>query len=428
MARSEIIVGLDIGTTKICTVVGEVSGEELTHSGSAGDPMRGPVGQVEILAVGMEPSTGLRKGVVVDIPATVRAIEASVEKAERAGGVQIGSVYVGITGEHIASLNSRGVVAVTSADREITEEHVERVRDAARVIVLPPEREILHNIPRSYTVDGQEGVRHPLGMSATRLEVETHVVTGTATLVENVVKCVRRAHLTVEEVVLEPLASSLAVVTEAEKALGAVLVDIGGGTTDVALFADGSICHSAAIPVGGNHVTYDLSVGLRVPREQAERLKIASGCALRERVDEAEFVEVQRLGDTEPRELPRRVLAEIIAPRMEELFDLVQREVDAGGREGFVAAGIVLTGGGAQLAGTVELASRRLRMPVRIGRPRNVGGLAEAVDSPVFATAVGLVQYGAGRHRAFARAHPNGSIVSAVMERVSRWFLRLSKH
>jgi cell division protein FtsA len=417
VARSEIIAGLDIGTTKICTVVGEVGDEE----------------RVEIVAVGTAPSTGLRKGVIVDIPATVRAIEASVEQAERSGGVRIGSAYVGITGDHIASLNNRGVVAVTSADREIREEHLERAREAAGVMVLPPERQILHNIPRTYIVDGQEGVRYPIGMSATRLEVESHLVTGASTFIENVAKCAHRAGIAVEEVVLEPLASSLAVLTEAEKALGAALVDIGGGTTDVALFTDGAICHSAAIPVGGNHVTYDLSVGLRVSREQAEQLKIASGCALTERVGETEFVEVHRLGDEEPQELPRHVLAEIIEPRMEELFDLVRQQIEIGSNEmnrGVplkATAGLVLTGGGVQLPGTAELATRRTGLPVRIGRPRGVGGLTEVVDSPTFATAVGLVQYGAAQHRFTRRALNNGSLVSAVLERVSRWFLRLSR-
>lgn len=412
MARSEIVVGLDIGTTKICTVVGEVQDAD----------------RVEILAVGTAPSTGLRKGIVVDLPATVRAIEASVEQAERSGGVQIGSVYVGITGSHIASLNHRGVVAVTSADREITEEHVARVRQAARVVTLPPEQKILHTIPRCYIVDGQEGVLDPVGMSATRLEVEAHLVTAGATFVENVVKCVRRARLDVDAVVLEPLASSLAVVTEDEKAQGVALVDIGGGTTDVAVFAGGGICHSAAIPVGGNHVTYDLSVGLRLPREQAERLKVQWGCALREMVGEEEYVEIHRLGDPQPRELPRRVLAEIIEPRMVELFELVRQEIEKGGCHEFVAGSVVLTGGGAQLTGTLPLAARQLGTPARIGAPRNIGGLVEVVESPIFATGVGLVQYGAAQCRTRLHASPNGSLISAALERVSRWFLRLSRH
>ena len=238
MTRSEIIVGLDIGTTKVCTIVGEFT---------EGD-------RIDILGVGMAPSTGLRKGIVVDIDSTARAIEQSVRQAERMGGVHIGSVYVGVTGDHIASLNSRGVVAIPDAEPEITEAHVERATEAARVIVLPPDRQILHNIPRTFIVDGQDGVRHPVGMAAQRLEVETHVVTGAATLVENVVRCARKAGLSVEEVVLEPLASGLAVVTEAERAIGCVLVDIGGGTTDLALYAGGGLYHTAAIPVGGNHI------------------------------------------------------------------------------------------------------------------------------------------------------------------------------
>jgi cell division protein FtsA len=412
VTKSEIIVGLDIGTTKVCTVVGEVSAEE----------------RVEILAVGTAPSTGVRKGIVVDIDATVHAIRESIQAAERAGGVQIGSVYVGITGEHIASLNSRGVVAVTTADREIYEEHVSRVQEAAGVIVLPPDREILHNLPRTFIVDGQDGVRHPVGMSAQRLEVETHVVTAASTFIENVGKCVRRAHLTVEQIVLEPLAAGLAVVSEAERALGVALVDIGGGTTDVALFADGSIYHSAVIPVGGNHVTYDLSVGLRVPREDAETLKLRHGCALTDQPADEEYVEIRRLGDEEPHELPRRVIAEIIQPRMQEVFELVGRELERADGEGLTPTGLVLTGGGSQLAGVVELASRTLEIPVRVGRPRNVGGLADAVDSPIYATAVGLLLFGAEHRHPGVRALRNGGLVSSVMERMSRWLLRLSKH
>jgi cell division protein FtsA len=418
VAKSEIIVGLDIGTTKVCTVVGEVPSVLVPENGTG----------VEILAVGTAPSTGVRKGIVVDIDATVRAIRESVQAAERAGGVQIGSVYVGITGEHITSLNSRGVVAVTSADREIHEEHVTRVQEAARVIVLPPDREILHNLPRTYIVDGQDGVRHPVGMSAQRLEVETHVVTGASAFIENVGKCVRRAHLTVGEIVLEPLAASLAVVSEAERALGVALVDIGGGTTDVALFSDGAIYHSAVIPVGGNHVTYDLSVGLRIPREQAEDLKLRHGHALVDQVNDAEYVEIQRLGEAEPRELPRRVLAEIIEPRMQEVFELVGREMEQADGSGLSPTGLVLTGGGSQLAGIVDLAARTLQMPVRVGRPRKLGGLADAVDSPVHATAVGLVLHGAEREHPAVRDLRNGNLVSSVMERMSRWLLRLSKH
>jgi len=418
VAKSEIIVGLDIGTTKVCAVVGEVPGAEYLQNGAG----------VEILAVGMAPSTGVKKGIVVDIDATVRAIREAVEAAERAGGVQIGSVYVGITGEHITSLNSRGVVAVTSADREIHEEHVTRVQEAARVIVLPPDREILHNLPRTFIVDGQDGVRHPIGMSAQRLEVETHVVTGASSFIENVGKCVRRAHLTVEEIVLEPLAASLAVVSEAERALGVALADIGGGTTDIALFSDGSIYHSAAIPVGGNHVTYDLSVGLRIPREQAEAVKLRYGHALVDRVDDEDYFEIQRMGDEQPHELPRRVIAEIIEPRMQEVFELVGREMEQADGNGLAPTGLVLTGGGSQLEGAVELASRVLQMPVRVGRPRKLGGLADAVDSPAHATAVGLVLYGAEREHPTVRELRNGSLVSSVMERMSRWLLRLSKH
>jgi cell division protein FtsA len=411
VTRSEIIVGLDIGTTKVCTIVGELAEE----------------GRIDILGVGLAPSTGLRKGIVIDIDSTARAIEQSVRQAERMGGVHIGSVYLGVTGEHIASLNSRGVVAIAEGEREITDAHVQRATEAARVIVLPPDRQILHNIPRTFAVDGQEGVRHPVGMAAQRLEVETHVVTGAATLVENVVRCAQQAGLTVEEVVLEPIASGLAVVTEAEKAIGCVLADIGGGTTDLAIYSGGGLYHTAALPVGGNHVTYDLCVGLRVPPQRGEEIKKEHGAALTDWVLDDEFVPVQRLGDTEPQELPRRLVAEIIEPRMTQLFTLVREEISRVGMEDSVPAGLILSGGGAQLYGTAEMAQRILQMPVRIGRPRNVGALAEMVDNSIYATGVGLVQYGAGKQAAIYRAEPNGHLVSSLLERVSRWLLRLAR-
>ncbi len=411
MTKGEIIVGLDIGTTKVCTIVGELA---------EGD-------RIDVLGVGMAPSTGLRKGVVIDIDSTARAIEQSVRQAERMGGVHIGTVFVGVTGEHIASLNSRGVVAIAEAEPEITEAHVERATEAARVIVLPPDRRILHNIPRAFVVDGQEGVRHPVGMAAQRLEVETHVVTGATTLVENVVRCVRKAGLAVEEVVLEPLASGLAVVTEAEKAIGCVLVDIGGGTTDIALYAAGGLFHTAAIPVGGNHVTYDLCVGLKLPPQRGEELKKAHGVALVDWALEEEFVSVQRLGDAEPHDLPRRLLAEIIEPRITQLFTLVRDEIARVGMEESVPAGLILSGGGAELYGTAEVAQRVLQMPVRVGRPRNVGSLSEIVNNPIYATAVGLVQYGASRQAAVFQPASNGSLISSLLERMSRWLLRLAR-
>jgi cell division protein FtsA len=383
--------------------------------------------RIDILGVGMAPSTGLRKGIVIDIESTSQAIEQSVRQAERMGGVQIGCVYVGVTGEHIASLNSRGVVAIHETEPEITDQHVRRATEAARVIVLPPDRQILHNVPRTFIVDGQEGVRHPIGMAAQRLEVETHVVTGAAALVENVARCVRQAGLTVEEVVLEPLASGLAVVTEAEKAIGCVLADIGGGTTDLAIYTGGGLFHSAVLPVGGNHVTYDLCVGLRIPPQKGEEIKKQHGAALTDWVLEDEFFSVQRLGDPEPRELPRRLLAEIIQPRMEQLFTLVRDEIARVGMEDSVPAGLILSGGGAQLYGTSELAQRVLQMPVRVGRPRNVGALAEMVDNSIYATAVGLVQYGAGKQAVVYRPETNGHLVSSLLERMSRWLLRLAR-
>jgi cell division protein FtsA len=378
VARSEIVVALDIGTTKVCTLVGEVSGED----------------QVAILGVGLAPSTGMRKGVVTDISATAAAIRESVAQAEQMAGVHIATVYVGITGEHIDSLNSRGEVPVS---HEITDDHVQQARHAARQITLPSDREILHNLPRQYVVDGVEGVRHPVGMSATKLAVETHVVTAATASVENVVKCVQRAGLQIEEIVVEPLSTGLAVLTDAERQLGVVLADIGGGTTDVCLFVDGAITHTTIIPVGGNHVSYDLSVAFRLSPEDAERVKITYGAARKADVPSSEYIEIQMVGEDEPREIPRMLLTEIIHPRMEELFRLLRKHLDAAAGEGVYVTTCVLSGGGSQLAGSPELAHQVLEMPVRIGHPREVIDSRGLAASPVYATAVGMLQFAAQR-------------------------------
>jgi cell division protein FtsA len=405
VAKSELVVALDIGTTKVCTLVGEVSGED----------------QIEILGVGMAPSRGMRKGVVTDIPATVAAIRESVEAAERKAGVHIATVYVGITGEHIASLNSRGAVPVS---HEVGEEHVQQARHAARQVTLPPDREVLHNIPRQYIVDGQTGVRHPVGMSATKLEVETHVVTAATSFVENVMKCVQRAGLQIEELVVEPLATGLAVLTDAERQLGVVLADIGGGTTDVALWVDGAITHTLIIPVGGNHVTYDLSVAFRLSREDAEKVKLAYSAARPEDVDPEEFVEVQMIGEDEPREIPRRLLPEIVGPRMDELFRILRAHVERAAADGVYVSSCVLSGGGAQLFGAAQLAEEVLDMPVRVGRPREVLDPRGYVDSPVYATAVGLLQFAAPRMGARKRYREPRSLAAAAFATLTRFLRR----
>jgi cell division protein FtsA len=388
LAKNDIITGLDIGTTKVCALIAELT----EH------------GEILITGVGVAPSTGMKKGVVIDIDSTTRAVEEAVTKAARQAAREVESVYVGVTGEHIASLNSNGRIAITHPDREITHGDVDRVLEAARVIVLPPDRQILHAIPRSYSIDGQNGIRHPVGMSGTRLEVQTHIVHGATTFLQNVEKCVTRAGLEVTEAVLEPLATGEAVLLQAEKDLGVCLVDIGGGTSDLAVFVNGEVYYSAVIPVGGNHVTNDVAYGLTVAHEEAERLKTESGSALAEMVSEEDVIQVRQIGREESRKLRRRALVQIIEPRMQELFDLVQVELRKSDCQGRIPAGLVISGGGSQLKGCVEVAQQVLGVPVRIGRPHGVGGLGATLEHPMYATAVGLILYGA--RQSLAAQHP----------------------
>lgn len=373
-----MIAGLDIGTTKIAALIAEVT-----------DDMR-----VNIIGVGLAPSKGLRKGTVVDIEQTSESIVQAVEQAEHMAGRRIESVFVGITGEHIRSLNSKGMIAVTSPTREISREDVERVMESSRTVVLTPDREIIHAIPRGYIVDGQNGIRHPEGMSGSRLEVETHIIHGSSTFLQNVSKCVHRAQLQINVLVVEPIATAEAVLTEAERNLGVALADIGGGTTDVAVFTDGEIYYTGVIPIGGNHVTNDISMGLRTPPEESERVKLQYACALKEMVGDDEVVSHRPMGSNEERKVPARVLAEIVEPRMRELFELVYEEIKRSGAAGMLPGGLVLSGGGSLMRGVADLAREVTDMPVRVGRPMNIGGLADKVDSPVFATGVGLLLYG----------------------------------
>ena len=397
MPRQDLVAGLDIGTTKICCVTAEP----------------GEGGSVIVTGVGISPSTGLKRGIVVDLDATVQAIEDAATKAARQSGRDIYSVYAGVTGEHISSLNSHGVIAITNADREIRPEDVERVEEASRVIVIPPDRRILHAIPRAYAVDGQNGIKHPVGMSGTRLEVETHIVTGAQTFLENVEKCVSRAGLALEEMVLEPIAAAEAVVSSDEKDLGVCVVDIGGGTTDVGVFYEGEIYYSAVLPIGGNHVTNDVAQLLRVAVDEAERVKIKYGNASADAVSEEEKFPITQIGRSEPRHLRRRALCEIIEARMQELLQMVQKEIRKSGVSDLLPAGVILTGGGSLLKGTQDVASEFLGMPVRFGRPGHISGLADAVAGPEFATAVGLLLFGAhhtATRRQAAAASPFGSL------------------
>ncbi len=412
MARHDLIAGLDIGTTKICCVVAEV----------------GESGEIIVSGVGVSPSAGLKGGVVVDIESTVHAVEDAVNKASRQSGREITSVYVGVTGEHITSLNSKGVTAITHADREINEDDIERVNEQSRVIVLPPDRIILHAIPRSYSIDGQNGIRHPEGMSGARLEVETHIVTGTRTIIDNVQKCVSRAGLALEDLVLEPLATAEAVLLPAERNLGVCMVDIGGGTSDLAIFQGGAIYYSAIVPIGGNHVTNDLAQLFRLASDEAERLKIEKGSTLVNSIPESETVQLVQIGSDEKKLLPRRLVCQAIEARMQELFEFVQKEIMKSGCHNMLPAGLVLSGGGSQLKGTADCASHVLEMPVRLGKPTNIQGLGDSVNSPVYSTAVGLVQFGAHQVLHGRSSAQSGNPLGGFGKAVSGFFARLRAH
>jgi cell division protein FtsA len=402
--RGDLIVGLDLGTTKTCCVVAEVD--------ERGEPV--------ITGVGLSPSSGIRRGVVVDIEAATRSVEDAVGKASQQCGAQVLSVYVGVTGEHIQSLNSKGVTAITHPDREITEADKKRVLEQSRSIVVPPDREILHAIPRSYSIDGQDGIHEPVGMCGSRLEVETHIVTGAQTFLLNVEKCIARARLGLKEMVLESLATALAVLTPAERDIGVCVLDIGGATTDIAVIVDGEILHSAVVPVGGNHVTNDIAQLLRVSADEAERVKVHYGSALPEQVGETESVGLTQIGRTEPRPLRRRALCEIIEARMQELLQLVKKELTRADCMKRLTAGVVLTGGGSLLHGTIECAGNILRVPVRLGVPTGVGGLSDAVATPDCSTAVGLVRY-AIRMEEAARTTQQASVWQHVAALFSRF-------
>ncbi len=374
--RDEIIVGLDIGTTKIAAIVGEIGDDG-----------------IDIIGIGTAPSKGLRKGVVVNIDATVQAIRHAIDEAENMAGCEISTVYAGISGGHIRGINSHGIVAVK--DIEVMTTDVARVIEAAKAVAIPMDREVLHVLPQQYVIDEQDGIRDPLGMAGVRLEAKVHIVTTAVTSAQNVVKCANRCGLQVADIVLEPLASAEAVAEEDEKELGVALIDIGGGTADIALFCDGAIVHTAVLPLGGSHVTSDIAVGLRTPIEAAEAIKKKYGCALPSLVDESDTIEVPSVGGREPRILSRQILVQIIEPRIEEIFEHVRAEIERSGYYDSLAAGVVLTGGTTIMPGVIELAESVLELPARRGIPHGVGGLVDMVRSPQFSTGVGLVRYGA---------------------------------
>ena len=403
-AQKQTIVGLDIGTSKVSAIVGEVVAD----------------GRIEVIGMGIHPSRGLKKGVVVNIESTVQSIQRAVEEAELMAGCEIQSVFTGIAGNHIRSLNSHGIVPIR--DKEVTRGDVDRVIDAARAVAIPADQKILHILPQEYIIDKQEGIREPIGMSGVRLESRVHMVTGAVSAAQNIIKCVRRCGLEVDDVILEQLASSEAVLIEDEKDLGVCLVDVGGGTTDIAVFKDGAIRHTAVIPIAGDHVTNDIAVALRTPAQYAEEIKIKYACALAKLVAPDETIEVPSVGDRPPRRLARQTLGEVVEPRYEELLTLIQAELRRSGYEDLIAAGMVLTGGSSKMEGLIGLAEEILHMPVRIGVPHTVFGLIDMVRNPIHSTGVGLLQFGHrhGTHRVPADAEDGG--FRAVLKRMKSWF------
>ncbi|MCC7328858.1 MAG: cell division protein FtsA [Gammaproteobacteria bacterium] len=402
--EQRLLVGLDIGTSKVVAIVGELHDD----------------GSLEVIGFGMHPSRGLKKGVVVNIEATVNSIQRAVEEAELMAGCEIHSVYTGIAGSHVRSLNSHGIVAIR--DREVVRGDVDRVIDAARAVAIPADQKILHVLPQEFIIDGQEGIREPIGMSGVRLEARVHMVTGAASAAQNIVKCVQRCGLEVEDIVLEQLASSHAVLTDDEKELGVCLVDIGGGTTDIAVFNSGAIRHTVVIPIAGDQVTNDIAISLRTPTHYAEEIKIKYACALSQLAAADETIEVPSVGDRPPRRLARQTLAEVVEPRYEELFGLIRDELRRSGFEEMVAAGVVLTGGSAKMEGAVELAEEVFHMPVRLGLPQQVRGLGDVVRNPIHATGVGLLLYAKDRAARQGGEVPLSPGVVDIWNRMKAWF------
>jgi len=404
MQRQEnIIVGLDVGTTKICAVVGEVEGKK-----------------INIIGIGTHPSIGLRKGVVVNIESTVESIQKAVEEAELMAGCEISSVYAGIAGGHITGFNSRGIVAIKGP--EVTKNDVERVIDAARAVAIPMDREVIHVIPQEFIIDDQGGIQNPVGMSGVRLEAKIHIVTGAVTSAHNIVKCANRSGLDVCDIVLEPLASGEAVLTDEEKDLGTALLDLGGGTSDLAIFFGKNIKHTFVLSLGGNNLTNDISIGLRASQAEAEKIKIKYGTCVARDISNEETIEVPGMGGRKPRKLPRQILGEILEPRIEEIFTLIKREIFRAGMDNVITSGIVLTGGSSLLHGITDIAESIFDVPSRLGTPRGISGLIDVVNNPMYATGVGLVLYGAKNQPEKKFRIRDTNIFHRVMTRMKRWF------
>jgi len=404
MQRQEnIIVGLDVGTTKICAVVGEVEGNK-----------------INIIGIGTHPSIGLRKGVVVNIESTVESIQKAVEEAELMAGCEISSVYAGIAGGHITGFNSRGIVAIKGP--EVTKNDVERVIDAARAVAIPMDREVIHVIPQEFIIDDQGGIQNPVGMSGVRLEAKIHIVTGAVTSAHNIVKCANRSGLDVCDIVLEPLASGEAVLTNEEKDLGAALLDLGGGTSDLAIFFGKNIKHTFVLSLGGNNLTNDISIGLRASQAEAEKIKIKYGTCVTQNISSEETIEVPGMGGRKPRKLPRQILGEILEPRIEEIFTLIKREIFRAGMDNVITSGVVLTGGSSLLHGITDIAESIFDVPSRLGKPIEISGLIDVVNNPMYATGVGLVLYGARNQPEKKFRIRDSNIFHRIMTRMKRWF------
>ena len=401
--KEEIVVGLDIGTTKICAVVAEMSG-----------------GTFNIIGIGSHPSVGLRKGVVVNIEATVDSIKKAVEEAELMAGCEISAVYAGIAGGHMTGFNSNGIIAIKGD--EITQSDVDRVIEAARAVAIPMDREVIHVLPQEFIVDGEGGIHNPVGMAGVRLEAKIHIVTGAVTSAQNIVKCANKAGLDVCDIILEPIASCESVLTAEEKEVGAALVDIGGGTTDLAVFNGNNIKHTFVLSLGGNNMTNDISVGLRTPMAEAERIKLKYGTCIADQVGNDETIEISDLSGRGGRKLPRQILAEILEPRVEEIFTLIKRELYRAGMKNAVSSGLVLTGGASLLEGITDIAESVFELPVRIGRPQGVAGLVDVVNNPMYATGVGLVLYGAKNQEKKKFRIRDNNIFNRIMKRMKTWF------
>lgn len=402
-AQENIIVGLDIGTTKICAVVGEVSRTA-----------------INIIGIGTHPSIGLRKGVVVDIESTVESIKKAIEEAELMAGCEISSVYAGIAGGHITGLNSRGIVAIKG--QEIIKSDVERVIDAARAVAIPMDREVIHVLPQEFIVDDQTGIQNPVGMAGVRLETKIHIVTGAVTSAHNIVKCANRSGLDVCDIVLESLASGEAVLTDEERELGVGLLDLGGGTTDLAIFSGKNIKHTFVLGLGGNNLTNDIAIGARASLAEAEKIKIKFGTCVSRDISSEETIEVPGMGGRKTRKLPRKILGEILEPRVEEIFSLIKREIYRAGMENLIVSGMVLTGGSALLGGATEIAESIFELPTRLGKPRGIRGLVDVVNNPMYATGVGLVLYGARNQTTKKFRIRDVNIFNRIMTRMKKWF------